>query len=414
MKNLLIVCDAFPPAFAPRMGSLCKYIREFGWRVYVLTEKQKSVGSISDCNADGYLELNYYNRDSQAYWLCKFALDYLLNKKSSEMVALFKRNWSEVKFDAVLCSAYLSFPMAAAFKISKICDAPLVYDFRDLIEQFVGFEFAKHKIFGWKLLNDALHKIRRKKIISERNRLMCKASAVTTVSPWHKGFIDAVLEHGDARCKSAEVIYNGYDPQYFAPKKIKSDRFIIEYTGRVLDIDLQNPLLLFEALKKMKCGGTISASDFVVRWNIDAKSAERVKALVEKYGVEEFNEICGYVPQIKVPELLNESSIILVLTNKMKKGGPHGILTTKLFEALSVRKPILCVRSDESYLEQLIFTSDAGIAATDREQVINFISKNYAAWKRDGIVGVDSKTEFIERFSRKYEAGQFDRLLKTL
>jgi hypothetical protein len=38
MKNVLILCDAFPPAFNPRMGYLCKYLPEYGWNPIIVTE----------------------------------------------------------------------------------------------------------------------------------------------------------------------------------------------------------------------------------------------------------------------------------------------------------------------------------------------------------------------------------------
>ena len=37
MKRLLILCDMFPPAFAPRMGYLCKYLKRSGLEVHVVS-----------------------------------------------------------------------------------------------------------------------------------------------------------------------------------------------------------------------------------------------------------------------------------------------------------------------------------------------------------------------------------------
>ena len=38
MNKLLIICDMFPPAFAPRMGYLCKYLTRMGWEVTVVRQ----------------------------------------------------------------------------------------------------------------------------------------------------------------------------------------------------------------------------------------------------------------------------------------------------------------------------------------------------------------------------------------
>ena len=44
MKRVLIVCDLFPPAFGPRMGYLCKYLKPLGWEPVVVTERVPSGG----------------------------------------------------------------------------------------------------------------------------------------------------------------------------------------------------------------------------------------------------------------------------------------------------------------------------------------------------------------------------------
>ena len=75
MKNLLIVCDAFPPAFAPRMGAISKYLQELGWNVYVLTEKQESLGFFTEFCSQNVLELEYYKSSNKLAWLGGFLID---------------------------------------------------------------------------------------------------------------------------------------------------------------------------------------------------------------------------------------------------------------------------------------------------------------------------------------------------
>ena len=42
MKKVLIVCDPFPPQFAPRMGYLVKYLGQFGWETHVVAADDNS------------------------------------------------------------------------------------------------------------------------------------------------------------------------------------------------------------------------------------------------------------------------------------------------------------------------------------------------------------------------------------
>ena len=87
---------------------------------------------------------------------------------------------------------------------------------------------------------------------------------------------------------------------------------------------------------------------------MDKYSKEVLSKLAENYQISDYMDYFEYVPAAQIPEILNHSSILLQLANKMSESGPKGIMTTKLFEALAVEKPILCVRSDEAYLEETI------------------------------------------------------------
>ena len=37
MPKILVICDVFPPSFAPRMGYLVKYLEEFDWHAEIAT-----------------------------------------------------------------------------------------------------------------------------------------------------------------------------------------------------------------------------------------------------------------------------------------------------------------------------------------------------------------------------------------
>ena len=64
MKKVLIICDLFPPAFGPRMGYLCKYLRNYGWEPVILTEMVEEntfTFLASQCEAE---YINYYTAKS--------------------------------------------------------------------------------------------------------------------------------------------------------------------------------------------------------------------------------------------------------------------------------------------------------------------------------------------------------------
>ena len=134
----------------------------------------------------------------------------------------------------------------------------------------------------------------------------------------------------------------------------------------------------------------------------------------QKEGVEVFMDYKGYVAADKIPSVLNQSSILLLLTNKSSEQGPKGVMTTKFFESLAVRKPILCVRSDEGVLETALLESQAGIAARQKKEVCSFLLKYINEWKEKGFTTSSIRSEVLQNYSRKEQAKQFVRIFENI
>jgi len=114
-----------------------------------------------------------------------------------------------------------------------------------------------------------------------------------------------------------------------------------------------------------------------------------------------------YVSPQEIPALLHEASVVLVFSNKTVPGGPNGIMTTKFYEALGVEKPVLCVRSDEAHLAQLIHETNAGVSATTVDEVEEFIRTKYDEWKSKGYTHQNVNVEEKNKYSRQQQAIQF-------
>jgi hypothetical protein len=78
---------------------------------------------------------------------------------------------------------------------------------------------------------------------------------------------------------------------------------------------------------------------------------------------------------------------------------------TKFFENIGVEKPVLCVRSDEECLAQVIAQTNAGLAATTVEEVEHFLLNKYNEWLRNGYTRQAVTNKHL--FSRQHQAEQF-------
>ena len=411
MKKVLIICDLFPPAFGPRMGYLCKYLRNYGWEPVILTEMVEEntfTFLASQCEAE---YINYYTAKSpftrKLQWISILLLDLCFGYKDIRMYKEARKLVKNNKIDLVLCSSFRTFPLPAALKVATKYKLKMVVDFRDIIEQYTGDEFIAHSLPSLLGLNRLFISVFKRKSLRDRNRVLEKADYVTTISPWH---VDILKQYNT----NVELIYNGFDPELFYPEQKKTEKFIITYTGRLLSTAMRDPGLLFEALSIFSARNILTPDKCRVYWYVDETSRKIITEEAEKYQILPFMDFKGYVPASEIPSILNSSSVLLLLTNRAANSGPKGVMTTKFFESLAVEKPVLCVRSDESYLAEAINDANAGLAATNVNEVCDFLKSYYQEWKEKRYTSSSIKKSKLVRFSRKEQAKQFIQIFEKV
>ena len=437
----MILCDLFPPAFGPRMGYLCKYLQINGWNPVVITEDvaEYTFSFLAQQLQELKIDITYIRYYRKKGWIGKvewgwaFVRDILYNYKDKRLCHIALQKMKQQRFDLIVCSTYRTFPMRAAARLARKKRLPLVIDLRDIIEQYTGNEFITHplpKLFG---LDKQIASVFRKSNLKIRNRILGQAAYVTTISPWHVAVLSA---YNANTC----LIYNGYDPELFYPDNRQADKFYITYTGRLLSAAMRDPELLFQALQRLADEGTITPESFRIRWYVDKKSEDIITVTASKYaGIAPYMGYYGYIPASEIPKTLNESAILLVLTNKatasgdpqdamteLKKNdiqdekstfasnGPRGVMTTKLFESLAVGKPVLCVRGDEGCIEEVINQTRSGLSAHTAHEVYDFIKRHYMRWKAGLPYEDSSDREEIKKFSREAQAKQFMDMIRQV
>ncbi|HOG36914.1 MAG TPA: glycosyltransferase [Paludibacteraceae bacterium] len=405
MKRILIICDPFtPPLYAPRIRFLSKHLKKLGWQPLVVTEKVPR----NDFQTDDFelVEIPYYQENKSRFeWIWKQFANLFFDYKECYFRREVERRISVSDSDVILCSTFNLFPLLTANYLAQKYHKPLVADLRDIAEQWTDYSYFEHTIRPqW--LHRCLASWITKKNIRKRNAVLKCANAVISVSPWHVQFLKRINPN-------TSLIFNGYDEK-FVPLDTPNDLFEITYTGKLYDLALRNPYLLLRALSELLNDGLIDAKCVRLNWYIDQTSFEMMRQLTRQYGLESITRISGYVPSNDVVALLQRSSVVVVLTNKATEKGPHGIMTTKFFEALGVEKPVLCVRSDEECLAEVIKQTNAGLAATTVEQVKQFILEKQAEWQKNGFTRQNVNLAEKAKFSRQTQAKQFVQIFEKL
>ena len=409
--KVLIVCDNFPPAFGPRMGYLCKYLSRKGITVDVLCEYVPDKRFEALCgyaNRVKYVDFYKYREGWKSKWEWGTVMlkDQLYHYKDRRLIREVAKDPESKGYDLVLCSTYKTFPLFAAYKLAKRFKVPFVADLRDIAEQFPDKSYLNRKLHIGKSLGFVVDRIFTQRRIRQRNRMLRRADAVVSVSPWHIEFLRQINPN-------THLIYNGYDPELFFPKKVRDEAFRISFAGRILGLEMRDPSLLFEAVAALAKRGVIEPEHFRLEWYVDEEGCRILEKEAARYAIEPFMHYEGFVPAAEIPSVFNRSSILLQLANKAGENGPKGIMTTKIFESLAVGKPLLLVRSDESYLEALVNRYRCGLAAREKKEIEAFIEEQYALWRKNGHTEIPVDPDIERQFSRERQAEAFLALFRN-
>ena len=406
-NNLLMVCPVFPPQITIgglRAAMFSKYLVYFGWNPVILTrvfpknDERYQIGlNINGIPAGDRIIPVYWGAEDEHNTIRKrgilkktrdfFKPDYtqphgLINA----MLNVAEREIVNNSVDVIWATAPDQSCLTVASILSKKFDAPWIADYRDIPEQ--------HKIDGFR------NRLLLLRVKYRRKQTARTAAAVVTISKHHAAILGRDFN------RKVEVIYNGFDPENFKPaESCRSDKFIISYMGRIINKSVSNPEIFFKSLDLMsQCGG-VDLEDFSINFYGTEKFI--LKDILKKYQCKRIVNILDRLAYENVPAVLQKSTINLILTEKGRKG----VLTTKLFEYIAVKRPILCVPEGSSELTEIITDTNAGIVCNSVEHTVQTLKEWYLEWKKSGTVKCHIDETKKNQYSRKLQAGQLSDLL---
>lgn len=409
MKKVLIICDTFPPQFAPRMGYLCKFLEEYGWEAYVVTgERQSSRADFSALVGYAKQVVSVPQKRHRAWnplhlWTMISPYDYLRGEYDLRKAAMAL--CESVKPDVILACPSGLFPLCSAYYVAKKFRLPFCVDYRDLVEE----QRSARKKFSFSIpaIKVKLGDLIQWQTIPIRNRILRRASAVSSVSPWYCEYLS---RFNNNVC----LVYNGYDSDRFkALPPMKSEKFLIVYVGTLSSVVDRDPTILFQAIRALKSKKEISPDFFRVRFYSGEENYKNHLSLAEKFDVCDCVEFLDYIPSTQVPDVMRAASILLVLSRHQSLQ-THGVMTTKLFEYLAVNRPILCVPGDRDCKDELLEKSCAGIGVKNVEEAVEFLSMKLREWRETGIVAGTTRMEHVMMYSRRVQAGNFTKMFDSV
>lgn len=272
-----------------------------------------------------------------------------------------------------------------------------------VVSSFIQYKYGLPWVAEFRDLWSKNHTKKNKKIESIIERLVLKnASRLVTVSEDLAGKL-SVLHR-----KKVDIIFNGFDLEDYTGDEDLLDPLTITYTG-TLYRQYQSARVLFSALSDLRKENKISNKE--VRVLFYGNCSEIVRD-IDAYDLQSFVEYKGTVSYDEIVRVQKSSSILLFL--EWNDGSQKGILTTKIFEYLGARRPILCVGDIKTNnAAPIVEQEQCGVCIYDVDSMKEYILESIQKYKKNKNLGFTFKNSF--KYSREYQAGlMFDVLKKVI
>lgn len=416
--RILLLTDLLPPQFAPRITALLQRLPGDDWQVDVVSEeiREEHLGSHGSVEQKSSLPAHRLERVPLAprRGRALYALaDALWQVKSQRFVRHLRQHYDLTQYALIVGMSYRTFPLPAVARLARQTRLPAVMDCRDIVEEYTPEGFLPAPLPRWVPLRREAYSWLRRQFIKARTKALKAATAITTVSEWHRDQLQQLHPEKQVVC-----IPNGYDERLFVaqPEEAPQLPLRIVYTGRLLSLEMRDPTLLLEALQAEALSRWVQRGAVEVHWYCDNASQQLLESLLERYSdeVRTCQHFHAMVPYAEVPTLLAQADMLLLLGRREQPEGPHGMITTKLFEAMAMRRPILMVESDESVVAQNLRAHGGALAATEVAQVVEFVAHHLERLERGEVLPIDTFTEHYKQYTRAAMAEAFAQLFGTL
>lgn len=401
-KKILFLTDIFLPHFAPRLFSWVSYFVRLGASCTVCCEdisvnSRAGHGHVFTNVADPCAVYRFRLRKHYSRWESLSQAFFLA--KDKRFFRLIKKHLNTADYDLIIASSYRTFPLYTAFLLSKLYHIPFLADCRDVVEEYARYSFLPGRSIDRPIFYKrwALHLLKGL-FIRQRTAILKKATAITTVSPWHRALLSSLSEGVPCYC-----LFNGYDSTLFYPSPVATERFTILYTGRLMSLQMRDPSLLFDALSDAALEPIVGSGLLEVAWYVDDHSKALLTSLLQDYpdSLRHIQRFYPMVPFEQVPDILRRAGMILLLNNDELRDGPRGMVSTKLFEAMAVGKPILSIPGRSTIVSSILSDAGFGESLVEKHEVMREIEHYFGYWKKNLYTckEIDNKL-LVEQFAR--------------
>ena len=393
-RKVLIICSSYYPNNQPgshRVGSMSKYLPEFGWYPIVLcpdwtphntvfydatlTGKNSCetlrVPYLVDCRSHLWLVFDRLNN----LLLPGFTPRRLLRNMESCAQTLVKSNM----FDLIVAESPSSMCLTIASRISGQSGIPWIADLRDIPDEHGTPNLLVRRHVGF------------------QTSICRTASALVTVS------LPLAERLASRSSVPIHVVYNGYDTNDFAVDRMpKPETFNITYCGRFYY--RRSHELLLDALDRIIAEDQYDLGRVRINFHVSDREYSKVVS----------NHLCsnlvrhkGFVSHCESISAQQQATVLLLLSY----ANGVGIMTSKVFEYLGARRPILSIPGDHSVTDALLEKTQAGRIGRTSKEIAAILIEWLAQWETDGRLRYAGRSDVIEQYTRRNQVARMAQVM---
>jgi hypothetical protein len=429
MQKVLIIAYFFPPCnltASSRPAAWARYLHSFGYYPIVITRNwdvtinkpadiSKSSGteekqSITDFSSVFYLP---YHASLKDKLYSEYGDKFKIIRKALSFFELFFQNF----FLKIIPFNNFYFKAVELIENNPGLNK-VVITANPFVSFFIGYRLKK-KFGHIKWIADYRDDWNTTELVTKRNflaRIIFKlesisekkwvgtASIVTTISAYYLRKISSFTE------KSGKVLLNGFSEDDLGEIKSeeRGNELAITYNGTLYPTQ---PIEMFlDGLKKAidQYAGRMSFRLFFPGLGFDPIQSKRVKDYMKGY--EQVLQITERIPRSEVFKIQNQSHVLLMIAHK----GIKGIPSSKIYEYLCFKKPILLCPNDFDILEQTLTDTESGIICNSQEEVFRNICNLTEEILKTGKLTFTVNENRIMNYSRRNQTRMLAEILDTL
>lgn len=300
--------------------------------------------------------------------------------ESTRLIHLFN-------FDCIYCSSGPETTIFIGYEISKAFNIPWIVDFRDIPEMY---KFTH--------ITDIIYK---QNLIRRQNKLLQRAVLIITVS---EPFADKLKKRVK---KEINLVLNGFDSHLHKSIAYPShfEKFNIVYTGQLYSRKDRNPQYLFQSIDELIIAKKIDPNKLYIEFYGTEK--KEIEDLSANYLCKKLIKIHDHCSLFDSLVYQHNACILLFLSVINQKG----IYSTKIFDYLASRRPILSIPDDADVINHILFENKSGFCASTIDEIKNIIFNWYNEWSKNYYIKLNRDEEKIEIFSRECQSNKLVNLI---